>query len=440
MRITPIHNHIRKNSCLKSRRDNSLPLFQNKNFQSRNVAQVQRVGMPIAALCAVFMNRLTANDDEKVLEYGFINEGIIKSKRQDSPELHQQKLDILEKVVSNESLKTSKSAHEAMFLLLINKNSPQLEYTRNMVDLISSDEKLYNNKSILSKFSDIAYINLWDFDDRKALLEKYIETPELSEVESIKNSIGKITANTNSWYQEKLAMKIFETPELYENSSIITNLVDSFLGVTPFIEQEDFEAKITLLDAFTGSEDLQQNSVIARNIGEIISNTDKSNLFMVKLATQNGLMETENFTKKLPEILTYAEDSNKSKILQLMLGKKALWEQDFPMRNMLESIYNEHQADVVRIILQHEEFQTKEMVESIGAINLGIRNLESKNMALDLLSNKNVLKEEKILKGFPILISISQKNATLKEAVYNCLIDNDIEGLKKLVITHKTHF
>ena len=359
--------------------------------------------------------------------------------KNDTSELHQQKLSILEKAFSREELKNHKKVREAMFLLLRDGGDAQVEYTASVVDLIASNELLYKNENIQDNFSDITYTNLWDFDDRKALLEKYIESPELSDVECVKNSIGDIVAHTNSWYQKNIAMKVLETPELYENENIVTNLGNSFLGVSEFLEDEDFDSKIDLLDLFTGTESLQDHPVIANNIGEVVAKTDKNNAFLVTLASDKNLLEVDNFAKVLPSLMNCVDNANKLNTLQEMLNFKDLWEKGLPMLDILNSVNNEHQADIVRIILSHEKLQTQPVLDNINSINARVIDLDSKNIALDLLSNKDVLNDKEILKGFPILINKARTNSQVREDIDICLlIDNDISELKNLVNTYRT--
>lgn len=441
MRISPIQNTRLQSNSLKIRKRDDLYFTNGVNFQNKVLVKNSSAGLSMAALCTAFMNRLVSTNlnMKDSVEWGAINEGIIKSKKNDTSELHQQKLSILEKAFSREELKNHKKVREAMFLLLRDGGDAQVGYTASVVDLIASNELLYKNENIQDNFSDITYTNLWDFDDRKALLEKYIESPELSDVECVKNSIGDIVAHTNSWYQKNIAMKVLETPELYENENIVTNLGNSFLGVSGFLEDEDFDSKIDLLDLFTGTESLQDHPVIANNIGEVVAKTDKNNAFLVTLASDKNLLEVDNFAKVLPSLMNCVDNANKLNTLQEMLNFKDLWEKGLPMLDILNSVNNEHQADIVRIILSHEKLQTQPVLDNINSINARVIDLASKNIALDLLSNKDVLNDKEILKGFPILINKARTNSQVREDIDICLlIDNDISELKNLVNTYRT--
>ena len=428
MHVTPIQNKIQNYSLKNTRNITS----NNMNFQHRAQIQPKTLGLPMATLCTVFMNKMQNNTSKENLEFGIINEGIIKSKKNNSAELHQQKLDILNSVFSKEELKNHKNVQEAMYLLLRDGGEAQIPYTKSMVDLIVSDEKLYKNENILKNFSDITYTTLWDFDDRKAILEKYLENPELAKIETLNNSIGDITAQTNTWYQKNIIMKVLETPELYENDNIIKNASNSFFGVTVYASQEDVDAKLAMLDAFIGSEYLQEHDILNKNFGEIVSNTTADNAFVFDVAREKNLLNSDNFTQHLPQFLTFANNDNTLRTVNLMLENSSLWEKDFPMINMLKTIHNKSQADVIRIILSHEDLQTQPVLDNITVINRSVKDANSKTIALDLLSNKDILNNKNILEGFAPLVNKASKNEDAKNVVYKFLISKDIDGLSNL--------
>jgi hypothetical protein len=142
---------------------------------------------------------------------------------------------------------------------------------------------------------------------------------------------------------------------------------------------------------------LQEHDILNKNFGEIVSNTTADNAFVFDVAREKNLLNSDNFTQHLPQFITYADNGNTLATVKLMLDKSALWEKDFPMIDMLKSIHNKSQADVIRIILSHEDLQTQPVLDNIQLINRNVNDANSKTIALDLLSNKDVLNNKNIL-------------------------------------------
>ena len=83
MRISPIQNTRLQSNSLKIRKRDDLYFTNGVNFQNKVLVKNSSAGLSMAALCTAFMNRLvSANLNMKdSVEWGAINEGIIKSKK-----------------------------------------------------------------------------------------------------------------------------------------------------------------------------------------------------------------------------------------------------------------------------------------------------------------------------------------------------------------------
>ena len=270
-------------------------------------------------------------------------------------------------------------------------------YFIDVMKLILSDEKLYNNINLINNLEAIAddlhyASNRWDPDYIKNFLENYIKSNSTND--AVAKNLGTLARHCDVKFFDFVMKELSVTTDELKIKALI-NLLDAHTGFDC-----NLEAAIKLRDKFLSDEKFYTNNDILENINVVFSKVTSENFDLV-----SKLLFESDFPKD--KIASIIESSFPDFVKKLCYESKLSSEQIVFVASRLN--------DTNLFLAEHLCFDEKFPKEMIADI-LGSINPDNKYLGLELYSRKDFPNEE----ISSVLYNVNRSNISLaRELCFN---------------------